>query len=302
MLNAFLFVATVLIWGTTWIAIAMQVGPVPALDSVFYRFAIAAALLIGGLAAAGKLPLPARRHQPFILAQGLCLFCGNFICFYTAAPHITSGLMSVIFSLATVFNAVNARLFYGDRITLRTLAAAALGVVGLVALFAHDLLIDFNADTLEGAGLVALGTLSFSLGNMASRRNSAAGITPAVANAWGMAYGAAVLLGLIVATGTPLVAPSGTAYTAALLYLAVFGSVVAFTTYLMLVARLGSSRAAVHRRAVPGGGAVHFQPVRRATAGPPPPGLGLVLCLAGNVVMFLPARPAAQNSLSSRSM
>ncbi|MGO7565446.1 EamA family transporter, partial [Rhizobium johnstonii] len=37
MANATIFIETVLIWGTNWIAIAMQVGPVPVLVSVFYR-------------------------------------------------------------------------------------------------------------------------------------------------------------------------------------------------------------------------------------------------------------------------
>ena len=35
-----LFITTVFIWGTTWIAIAAQVGDVPVSVSVFYRFAL----------------------------------------------------------------------------------------------------------------------------------------------------------------------------------------------------------------------------------------------------------------------
>jgi drug/metabolite transporter (DMT)-like permease len=264
---------------------------VPALDSVFYRFAIAASLLLAGLAAAGRLPLPARRDQPFIAVQGLCLSCLNFICFYTAAPHLTSGLMSVIFSLATVFNAVNARLFFGDRITARTVLAAALGAGGLAALFAHDLLVEFNLDTLKGVGLAALGTLFFSLGNMLARRNAAAGITAPVANAWSMAYGAIMLLGLIGATGTPLVAPSGAAYLGALLYLAVFGSVIGFTIYLMLVVRLGSSRAAYTTVLFPVV-ALFISSLFEGYRWTALAALGLVLCLAGNAIMFLPARRA----------
>ena len=69
-------------------------------------------------------------------------------------------------------------------------------------------------------------------------------MAPLTANAWGMAYGAAVLLGLIGLTGTPLAAPPDGRYLAALSYLSVIGSVVGFTTYLVLVSRIGSSRAA----------------------------------------------------------
>ncbi len=127
MQNAVLFVATVLIWGATWIAIKMQVGSVPVLVSIFYRFVIAALAVIGALAVSGKLAVPARRHHPWLVAQAVCLFSMNFVCFYNAAAFITSGLVSVIFSLATVYNTINGRVFFGDRITGRALVAAALG-------------------------------------------------------------------------------------------------------------------------------------------------------------------------------
>jgi drug/metabolite transporter (DMT)-like permease len=117
MANAALFISTVLIWGTTWIAITMQVGPVPVLVSIFYRFAIAGVILAAILAVMRRLKPPALRDQPFILAQALCLFSLNFICFYHAAASIPSGLISVIFSLATVYNAITARVFFGDPLT-----------------------------------------------------------------------------------------------------------------------------------------------------------------------------------------
>lgn len=290
MTNILLFVSTVLIWGTTWIAIALQVGPVPVLVSVFYRFATAALIFLVVLAVMRKLKVPAWKDQPFILAQALCLFSCNFICFYTAASYVPSGLISVIFSLATVYNAVNARLFFGDRITGRTLVAAALGVAGLLLLFGPDILVHLDVDTWKGVALSALGTLFFSFGNMVSRRNSAAGIAPATANAWGMTYGAFLLMALIAVTGTPIIAPPDSRYLLAMLYLAAIGSVVGFTAYLMLVSRIGSSRAAY---------ATVLFPVVALTLSTIYEGyqwtligvLGLLLTLAGNVVIF--ARPAA---------
>ncbi|WHO75985.1 DMT family transporter [Rhizobium sp. BT03] len=298
MANAALFIATVLIWGTTWIAIAMQVGPVPVLVSVFYRFALAAVILVAILAVMRRLKLPALRDQPFILAQALCLFSLNFICFYNAAGYIPSGLISVIFSLATIYNAVNARLFFGDRITGRTLLAAALGATGLLLLFAEEIGVDFNLGTLKGIGLAALGTLFFSLGNMASRRNSAAGISPLTANAWGMTYGAIFLLFLIAVTQTSVVAPPDIRYLAALLYLAAIGSVIGFTTYLMLVSRIGSSRAAYATVLFP----IVALSLSTVFEGYHWTGLGLIglaLTLLGNVVIF--ARPPARRALQAEA-
>ncbi len=243
-MTAFLFVSTVLIWGTTWIAIAIEVGPVPVLVSVFYRFAVAALILLVALVMTRRLKLPPLRDQPFVLAQALCLFCCNFICFYEAESLIPSGLVSVIFSLSTIFNAIGARVFFGTPITGRMTSAAALGVAGLAILFGRDIAVGLGRDTLAGLALAVAGTVFFSLGNMASRRNSAAGISPVTANAWGMAYGSAVLLALIGLTGTPMLVPHDSRYIVALLYLAAIGSVVGFTAYLSLVARIGSSKAA----------------------------------------------------------
>ena len=287
MKNVLLFVATVLIWGTTWIAITWQVGPVPVLVSVFYRFGSAALILLLGLAVLRRLPVPGWRDQPFILAQALCLFCCNFLCFYSAAAYLPSGLVSVIFSLATLYNVVNARLFFGDRVSGRTLLAAALGVSGLLLLFGHEVLVRFDTGTVKGVGLAALGTLFFSLGNMASRRNSAAGIAPLTANAWGMAYGAAVLLALIGLTGTPIIPPPDTRYLAALLYLSVIGSVVGFTTYLMLVSRIGSSRAAYTTVLFPVV-ALSLSTVFEGYRWDAVSLAGLALTLSGNLVIFWP--------------
>lgn len=289
-MNLLLFATTVLIWGSTWLAIAFQVGPVPVLVSVFYRFALAGVAYLALLAALGRLRLPRGRDQLWIVAQALCLFSLNFLCFYAAAARIPSGLMSVVFSLASIFNAVNARMFFGDAISGRTVLAAGLGAGGVALLFGGDLAHAEAAATLKGLALAAMGTMFFSLGNMVSRRNSAAGLPPSIATAWGMGYGALVLLGMILLTGTPVVAPPDARYLAALLYLALPGSVLAFTTYLLMVARIGSSRAAYATVLFPivalilstlfEGYVWHWTGF-----------LGLALAMLGNVVMFARPRP-----------
>lgn len=297
MANAALLAATVLIWGTTWIAISFQVDAVPVIVSVFYRFALAALLMLGGLAALGRLRRPAA--WPFVLVQALCLFCFNFIGLYNAAALIPSGLVSVIFSLASIFNAVNARLFFGDRIESRTLLAGALGATGILLLFWHDLAISLDPATLRGIGWGVLGTLFFSWGNMASRRNTALGTDPVTANAWGMAIGALVLLGLAAATHAPLSLPPQPAFWLALVYLAAIGSVVGFTTYLLLVARIGSAGAGYATVLFPVVALVastlfegyHWSPTALT---------GVLFAGLGNLVMFGRRRPAAAPAAAVR--
>ena len=101
------YALTVLIWGTTWIAIKNQLGVVPIEASIAYRFALAGAILFAGLKIAKRLqPIPLR-HHPYVVLQSICLFSCNFLCFYIAETLVPSGIVSVIFSAATIFNLAN---------------------------------------------------------------------------------------------------------------------------------------------------------------------------------------------------
>lgn len=284
MINFILFGATVLIWGTSWIAIAWQIGPVDVIVSIFYRFALASFLFLFGLILMGRLQWPAQWH--FVILQALCLFSFNFICFYNATTLIPSGLVSVIFSLATIFNAVNARIFFGENIRSRTVYAGTIGATGLVLLFWRDLTVSFEENVIRGIAWATLGTLLFSLGNMMSRKNSLCGVTPVTANAWGMGIGALVLLGVASLSGATFEIPNSSRYLWALMYLAIIGSVVGFSTYLLMVVRLGSDRAAYATVLFPViallMSTVFEGYVWHATAI-----TGVALTILGNLVMFL---------------
>ena len=248
-MNVSLYAVTVLIWGTTWLAIYFQLGDVPVNVSVFYRFALAAALLLPWMWLTGKLQKTDRSDHIFMVLQGACLFSFNFICFYNATQFITSGLVAVVFSLATLFNAVNNRFFWKETIPKTVLIAGTIGTTGLVLLFLPELKgkVQGSAvplDTLKGLALAGLGTYFFSLGNMISKRHSLKGIKPITTNAYGMTYGALILAGTLLFTAQPLVIDTSIQYLGALFYLSIFGSIVGFTTYLTLVARLGTNKAA----------------------------------------------------------
>src|SRR5690606_13854779 len=92
--NLFLYLLTVLIWGSTWMAIKLQLGVVAIPVSILYRFALASVVMLAGLAALGRLQRLSRYGHLLCLGQGLCLFCLNFLCFYSATQWISSGLVS----------------------------------------------------------------------------------------------------------------------------------------------------------------------------------------------------------------
>ncbi len=80
-MNALLYALVVVIWGTTWIAIFLQQGPVAAPVSIFWRFAVASITMLTILLVTRRLrPLGAKDHFCCLL-QGCCVFCFNFWCF-----------------------------------------------------------------------------------------------------------------------------------------------------------------------------------------------------------------------------
>jgi drug/metabolite transporter (DMT)-like permease len=284
--TAALYALTVLIWGTTWIALKLQLGPVPIAWSIAWRFALAALVLLGWQAWRRSARLPPRAAWPLVGAQGLCLFCLNFLCFLEASRWIASGLVAVCFSTAPLWNALNARVFHGQPLHRRVLLGAALGLAGLLLLFGTEVLRDLDQpETLRGLALAMAGTYCFSLGNLLSGALQRRGLAPLQTNAWAMLAGTALVSAWALAQGqVPAFDPSPT-YVAAWLYLAIPGSVIGFTAYLTLVGRLGADRAAYCTVLFPVVALTVSAWVEgyRWTA---PALLGLALVLAGNVAVF----------------
>ena len=245
MLNISLYLSTVLIWGTTWIAIKLQLGEVAVQASIIYRFSLAGAVLFVLLLLSRRLQPLNRNDHLFCVVQGCCLFCFNFYCFYTATGYISSGLASVIFSMATVMNVINNRIWFGKTPSLRTVLGALVGLMGISLLFWPEINSDgFNIEVLTGIGLALLGTWFFSSGNMVSVRHQQKGLRPPSTNAWSMLYGVLVMSIVASVQGVEFKFSSHPDYLYSLLYLAIPGTVIAFTGYLMLVGRIGADKAA----------------------------------------------------------
>jgi drug/metabolite transporter (DMT)-like permease len=291
--NGGLYGLTVLIWGTTWIAMKHQVGIVAPELSVGYRFAIAAALVfVWALLARQRLRFAWRQHL-LLAAMGLCMFSFNFYFFYCAAAYLTSGLLAVVFSLTVVLNIVNGRILLGRRASPRTLVAAALGLAGIVALFWPEVQrFDLADSGTLGLLLSLLGTLCFSLGNIASARAQALGLPVLSCNAWGMAYGAVAMFALSLIGGAPFTFDPALPYVTSLLYLAVCGSVIAFGAYLTLLGRIGADRAAYATVLFPLV-ALAISTVVEDYAWTPIALAGVALVLTGNLLVLLAARRAA---------
>lgn len=285
-----LYFAAVFIWGSTWYAIKFQLGGVPPELSVAYRFALAALILFLWCRLRG-LPLRFERREHLWMAlQGFMLFCLNYLIFYWATAELTSGLIAVIFSTIVLMNIVNSALFFRRPVDASMVAGALTGLVGIVLVFWPEVAsLQHNGGALKGLLLSLLGTYIASLGNMISARNQQQRLPVIQSNAYGMAYGALILLLYALVQGLELVYDRSLSYNLSLLYLALFGSVLAFGSYLTLLGRIGPEKAAYATVLFPLvalGISTLFENYHWSLMA----GGGVALVVLGNVLIIMPKR------------
>ncbi|MFB0982174.1 MAG: EamA family transporter [Alteromonadaceae bacterium] len=244
MSNTFLYVITVLIWGSTWIAINYQLGDVPPEASIIYRFGLAALILFAYCRFKNlSLIFNSKQHVQFIIF-GLTLFGFNYYFIYSAQQHINSALTSIAFSMIMFFNVVNARIWFNTKITQQTYLGAMLGLIGIIVLFwpqINDTAL--GKETLLGLALCLIGTFLASTGNMVSMKNKLLNLPMMQANAWGMFYGTLMMTIVLLAQGKSFTFSYTLPYISSLLYLSIFGSIIAFASYLTLLNNIGAHKA-----------------------------------------------------------
>lgn len=241
--NSILFIIPSLIWGSTWYAIKFQLGSVDPVMSVSYRFFLASAIMIL-LCFALKLNMAfsLREHLLFIL-QGVLLFGFNYWLVYMAEQEVTSGLIAVIFSLVVFTNAIFGAIFIRAKITWKIALGGILAVMGTALMFKREVNMLFGTGVVISAiimGFVSL--LLASLGNVLSAYSQGKKIPLMQANAYSMMYGALVVFISGLAMGKKINFESSSSYLISLAYLAIFGSIIAFSSYLKIIGRIGPAK------------------------------------------------------------
>ncbi len=188
----------------------------------------------------------------FMALLGLFLFSINYWLVYVAEQDITSGLISVLYSGMVFMNIFNGFIFMKSKIEPRMMIGGLVGISGIVLIFFPEVnAFSFTEGELWGLVLGIISVYIASIGNIISARNTENGIPVIVSNTFGMAYGALIMLLLSLFSGCDYVIPLNFSYLASLFYLAIFGSVIAFGTYLTLVGKVGAAKASYAIMIVP---------------------------------------------------
>ena len=225
--------AVYVIWGSTYLAIAIAVQTLPPLFSAGLRFCLAGLVLLGFIAV--RRGLRVGREQLIGAAiVGLLLIVGGNGFVVLAERTVPSGLTALIIASVPLWIVIFRRIA-GDRIHVSTFIGVAVGFAGVAFLVVPR----GSSGEVDGGGLLLLfvATISWALGTFLSPRLR----MPRDAL---LSTGIQQLAGgiVLVASGTAMgelahlePATWSTRSLLAMAYLVVFGSLVAFTAYSWLL-------------------------------------------------------------------
>jgi drug/metabolite transporter (DMT)-like permease len=237
------FFAIYVRWGTTFLAIRIAVAELPPLFAAGARFFTAGVLLYAFMRLKGEAG-PSRKQWRNLLVMGLLMFVAEYGPLFWAEKYVPSGIASVLeATIPLITLALEMLILRQQRLRWTVLVSTGIGFCGVGVLL------------LPGAqGQVAFwpcaailaGAVTWSLGSVLNRSMDLPKSRPLAAGA-AMMLGGGMLLVLSASFGEmhPLPHVSMRAGLA-LLYLVVFGSLLAFTAFVWLLGRMPATRVASH--------------------------------------------------------
>jgi len=227
------------VWGSTYLAIAVADRTLPPLLMLAARFALAGGLLYAWSAWRGdvRAARPGRHEwKAAAIVGGLLLFVETGGVAW-AEQRVASGLTALLIAAVPLFTALLDRTFFGIRLSLGALAGIATGLLGVAVLVGASVHVDP-----VGAAVILGGALAWAAGS-AYGRVAPLPQAPFLSAAMQMLCAAALLAVAGAAMGeVGAVHPAAisAASLASFGYLVVFGSILAFTAYGWLL-RSGAS-------------------------------------------------------------
>ncbi|MEE8551286.1 MAG: drug/metabolite exporter YedA [Gemmatimonadota bacterium] len=242
------FAAIYLIWGSTYLAIRFAIETLPPLVMAGARFTLAGAAVYAWVRLRGA-PRPTRDHWMATAPIGFLLLTVGNGGLAWAEQRVPSGSAALIVAIMPLWIVLFDWLWYnGPRPTRRVLTGITLGFAGIVLLVGPEELAGAGRIDALGALVIVIGSLAWAGGSLHSRQVRLPA-SPWLATAMEMLAGGILLLVVATLRGEwALVELSEVSMRSAvsLAYLAVFGSIVAFSAYIWLLRVITPARVATH--------------------------------------------------------
>ncbi|CAG4998158.1 putative inner membrane transporter YedA [Dyadobacter sp. CECT 9275] len=236
-----------LVWGTTYLAVRIGVAGFPALLFMSVRNLIAGTLLLTVLAVLRKEKTWSWDNIKLQIIPGLCMITFGIGIVGWSVKYIPSGLAALICSMIPIFTMIVNLLFNkAERINWQIATGIMLGMCGVLLVFRDNLAFISNTNSLLGILVTMVSCLFWALGGLYTQKFKS-GSGPFFNAGVQMLAGG---LGLLVLSGLSedwrqLPVPT-TSSLFALLYLIVFGSILAFCSYLYAMSRLPAGLVSIY--------------------------------------------------------
>jgi drug/metabolite transporter (DMT)-like permease len=237
------FFAIYVLWGATFLAIRVAVLAIPPFFTAGLRFFIAGSLLYSFLRLRGQ-PAPSAQQWRAVAVMAVFMFVLTYGALFWAEQYVPSGVTAVLEAMLPVVAMIlEVFIFRQQPFRWRMLAAVALGFCGTALLLLK------NAEASFGVFpclVILAGSAAWTVGAVLTRSMPLPKSVPLAAGAE-MMLGGMVLLGISLLTGEVRSLPHiSLGAGLALLYLIVGGSLIGFTAYMWLLARMPATRVASH--------------------------------------------------------
>ena len=225
------------VWGSTFFAIRVGVREVPPFLLAAVRFSVAGLILYAWMIARGERS-PTRRQWRSVFLLAILIFVFDYGLLFWAEQRVPSGMAAVMLATIPVYMALSEIIFLRtQRLTVRLAVALLIGVGGVVVLVSRSLNVGGAPIDRLGALALLVAGISWSAAATLTRKLP---LPPSKVMSSGVQMLAGgVMLALTAATLGEFrnFHPSDISRAAwlSLVYLIIFGSIVAFTAYVWLI-------------------------------------------------------------------
>src|SRR5271170_4221918 len=236
-------------WGSTYLGIGIAVQSIPPGVMCAARFLIAGTIMLAYCALTGRRVLFSARELSHLAAVGILLLMGGNLTLCYAELIVPTGLAALLIAVTPLWFLVLDSLLLGDHhISMRGKIGIAIGIAGVVVLIWPDL---GHPNALGHRQLwwslaLQLGSFSWALGSVLSKKWQTAAADPFSAIAWQVLF--AGIANLIFAL--LFEKPTDVSWTfrgaAAILYLVVCGSWIGYTAYIWLLQHVPTSKVSTY--------------------------------------------------------
>ncbi len=240
-------------WGSTYLGIRIAVEQIPPGTMCATRFLIAGVVMLAYCAVTGRRILFSARQLGHLAVVGILLLVGGNLTLSYAEQIVPSGLAALLIAVSPIwFLAIDSLLLGDHHISRRGKIGIVIGIAGVVVLIWPDLLQSTSHSSSLGRRelwwtlALQLGSLSWALGSVLSKKWQTAAADPFSATAWQVTFAGIgnLIFALLVEK------PSTITWTyrgvGAILYLVVFGSWVGYTAYIWLLQHVPTSKVSTY--------------------------------------------------------